>query len=687
MNDDLALLRDYARNHSENAFATLVSRHVNLVYSMALRQVRDASLAEEITQVVFIILARKADKLSQHTVLAGWLCRTARYASANALTIQRRRRQHEQEAYMQSILNDAGNESESETWNQIAPLLDGALEKLGQKDHDAVVLRFFQNKNFSEVGVALGASEDAAKMRVSRALEKLRKFFTKRGIDSTAATLAEQISANSVQAAPMALAKSVTAVAIAKGATASISTLTFIKGALKIMAWTNAKTAIVAGTALILATSTGIVVVKQVHSAKAVVLPTALPSDGLPQTLAELNAWYVEPPDGQNAARFNLQGFNALQIGDAAQNPNLPVVGKLPLPLPGALLPATVKSAMTAFVQRNRAALDAFAQGAQFEQSRYPVDFNQGQDLKMPHLQQIKSGLQVAELAAILDAGNKAGKQAADDVLLTLALAHSLNAEPMLISQMVRVASVASASATLEQVVNRATLPPESLSELSQTLKTMENYDAQGEGFNRSLIGERVTVMAAFKKASVQELAAVAAQDATEEQRQRMVQLLKQPGGVKVEQDYLETTFRQFLAARKEALPERLQNAAAVQQRATETTNGELLLNNAWLTAYTNAVSLEARCLANLRMATTAVALEQFRATHNQYPAGLSELTPNFLAATPVDPFDGQPLRYRKQGSGYLLYSIGPDLKDDGGKRMTGKNGDMIFTVTAPPPQ
>jgi len=252
MNDDMALLREFAGSNSEEAFAVLVSRHVNLVYSVALRQVRDPLMAEEITQAVFIILARKAKSLGPKTILPGWLCRTARYVSANALTMQRRRKRREQEAYMQSILN----EPEPDAWRQIAPLLDDALARLGQKDHDALVLRFFENKSLGEVGLAIGTSEDTARMRVNRALEKLRTFFTKRGVDSTAATIAGTISANSVQAAPVALAKSVTAVAIAKGATASISTLTLIKGALKIMAWTKAKTAIVASACVLLVAGT-----------------------------------------------------------------------------------------------------------------------------------------------------------------------------------------------------------------------------------------------------------------------------------------------------------------------------------------------------------------------------------------------------------------------------------------------
>jgi RNA polymerase sigma factor (sigma-70 family) len=256
MNDDLTLLRQFAEEDSEAAFAEIVARHVNLVYSVAWRQVQDAPLAEEITQAVFIILSRKAKSFDDKTIVSGWLCRTARYAGANALTMQRRRQLREQEA--QNTLNENATEAEQqETWNQIAPLLDNALEKLAAKDHDALVLRFFENKSFSEVGATLGVSEGSAKMRVGRALEKLRKFFAGRGVNSTAAMLAGSISVNSVQAAPAALAQSVTALAVAKGAVAGGSTTTLINGALKIMAWTKIKFAVAVGAGVLLAAGGG----------------------------------------------------------------------------------------------------------------------------------------------------------------------------------------------------------------------------------------------------------------------------------------------------------------------------------------------------------------------------------------------------------------------------------------------
>ena len=242
--DDMELVRDYAARQSEPAFETLVARYVNLIYSAALRQVGDPHLAEEVTQAVFIILARKAGSLGAKTILPSWLHRTACYTAADALKIQRRRAQREQEAHMQSLLN----EPENETWTQIAPLLDTAIAGLNEKDRHAIVLRFFEKKSMSEVGQAIGANENAAKTRVNRALEKLRKFFSKRGVTISATAIAGAVAANSVQAAPVGLVVTISA---GKGAAVGGSTLTLVKGTSKLMAWVEAKTAIVVAGVLV----------------------------------------------------------------------------------------------------------------------------------------------------------------------------------------------------------------------------------------------------------------------------------------------------------------------------------------------------------------------------------------------------------------------------------------------------
>jgi uncharacterized protein (TIGR03435 family) len=260
---DMELVREYCARQSEPAFETLVHRHVNLVYSTALRQVGNPAQAEEITQAVFVILARKAARLRADAVLAAWLHETARHVAASFLRGEIRRRRREQEAYMQSTLQHSSDES---VWEQLAPLLDEAIGRLRTADRNVVALRYFQNKSAHEIAAALNIGEEAAKKRLSRAVEKLRLDFYKRGINVSTAVLSGTVLAHSVQAAPAALAKSVTGVALAKGATASTSTLTLIKGALKIMAWTKAKTAIVVGAGLLLTAGTTTVVVEKAIS-------------------------------------------------------------------------------------------------------------------------------------------------------------------------------------------------------------------------------------------------------------------------------------------------------------------------------------------------------------------------------------------------------------------------------------
>ena len=253
--NDMDLLREFARRNSEAAFTELVRRHINLVYSVARRSTGNDGDAHDVTQAVFIILARKAMGLREKTLLTGWLYETTRFAAARLLRTNARRHAREQEAYMQSTLNEADTAA---IWTQLSPHLEAAMSKLAERDRALLVLRFYENKSGPEAAALLGIREDAAHKRVARAIEKLRKFFAQRGMTLSGAAIAGAVSANSVQAAPVALVKTISAVAVVKGAAATTSTLTLVKGALKIMAWTKMKMTVIAGVVILLAAGTTI---------------------------------------------------------------------------------------------------------------------------------------------------------------------------------------------------------------------------------------------------------------------------------------------------------------------------------------------------------------------------------------------------------------------------------------------
>ena len=260
--DDLTLLREYADRGSEDAFRTLVQRYTNLVYTAALRQTGDPQMAEDVTQAVFIILAQKAGRIRAGITLVGWLFKAARFAASAQLKAAARRRRREEEAQMDSaISNDASFPDE---WEQMAPLLDGALSELAEVDRQAVLLRFFENKSLAEVGGVLAVNEDAARKRIIRALEKLRRIFLKRGVVLSVAAMGGALSAHAVQAAPAGLAASAATAALAQGTATAASTVTLVKGALELMAWTKVKTLAVVGAAVLLAGGTTTVVVTKV---------------------------------------------------------------------------------------------------------------------------------------------------------------------------------------------------------------------------------------------------------------------------------------------------------------------------------------------------------------------------------------------------------------------------------------
>lgn len=213
MLDDPQLLRRYVAERSQDAFAEIVRRRVDLVYSVALRQVAgDAHLAKDVTQKVFADLARKASTLLERPALSGWLYRSTHYAASDMVRSERRRRVREQETYaMQDQITSAETQPD---WDRLRPMLDNALGELDDADRDAVALRFFEGRAFAEIGRALQLTEEAARKRVERALDKLAGVLSRYGVTSTAAAIGLALTGQASVAAPAGLAISVTGAAV-----------------------------------------------------------------------------------------------------------------------------------------------------------------------------------------------------------------------------------------------------------------------------------------------------------------------------------------------------------------------------------------------------------------------------------------------------------------------------------------
>jgi RNA polymerase sigma factor (sigma-70 family) len=247
MTSDPELLRQFAQTHSEDAFAELVRRHVNLVYSTALRRAAgDAHLAQDVAQSVFTDLARKANSLSRRESLTAWLYTSAHFAAAKIVRTENRRRERE-EKFMREPTNESAPETD---WEKIRPVLDDVMHELEAPEREAVLLRYFENRPFAEVGAKLGLNENAARMRVERALEKLRALLAKRAI-ATSAALASLISANAVQLAPANLAATLATTSMAAAKTGVALSLLKFMTATKLKFGLGALVSIGAATALV----------------------------------------------------------------------------------------------------------------------------------------------------------------------------------------------------------------------------------------------------------------------------------------------------------------------------------------------------------------------------------------------------------------------------------------------------
>jgi len=228
---DQQLLREYASRRSESAFAEIVRRHIDLVYSAALRLVGGAQAAEDVTQMVFVALARQASQLTRHPALSGWLHCTTRNVAAKTVRSDVRRQVREEEA---AVMNELLANDAAAIWEHIAPHLDAALGELSAAERDAVLLRYFEKKSAQEMAQILGVSHEAAQKRVNRAVEKLRDIFAKHGVTAGVGGLATIISINAVQAAPVGLAATIATASILSAGSGAFTIM-------KIMTITNLK--------------------------------------------------------------------------------------------------------------------------------------------------------------------------------------------------------------------------------------------------------------------------------------------------------------------------------------------------------------------------------------------------------------------------------------------------------------
>ena len=323
MTTDSELLQQFARDRSEKAFATLVSRHVDLVYSAALRQVRSSQLAEEVAQTVFLDLSRSADKLKSDTILTAWLYTVTRRKAIDVVRHESSRQLREQIA-----VELAAMKTPDAHWKEIEPLLDEAMETLDETDRSAILLRYFENKSLREVGESLGASDDAAQKRVMRAVEQLREYFSRKGVTIGGAGLVTLVSANAAQAAPIALSALISSAVITGG---TVSTAGLV-GAGKTLIMTTAQKTFVT-IVLVSAAGVGIYEARQSATLRAKVQPLEPQQQTVPadktqelirerddatQQLAELRE-EIDRLNRNSAELVKLRGEVARLRGDATR--------------------------------------------------------------------------------------------------------------------------------------------------------------------------------------------------------------------------------------------------------------------------------------------------------------------------------------------------------------------------------
>jgi len=400
----------------------------------------------------------------------------------------------------------------------------------------------------------------------------------------------------------------------------------------------------------------------------------AIAAAGYPVTFAELDKWYSIPENVENAAYTIIDAFGSFKKWDKDKSESLPVVGQAELPTRTEPMDEEMKVMIAEYIADNNEALDLLHAGAKIEHSRYPIDLNTG---FLPYLSEMRKASFLLKLEAILHAENGESKSAISSVKSIFGIARSLAKEPFTMSQMARSAHQSLATSTIEYCINRVELTDEQLVELIKSVHNAERISDMTCAF----IGERCWALSFFKAPESMNPDSIDGIPV-----RPILEIYKAVGLTDADAIIYLDIMDGYIKAAQLPPHKRQEAVKAIDTRLRSTSQIHILLHTIMF-PLSRITSIELRTIAYLRTARTALAVMRYRLAAGRLPDTLTDLVPIYLDAVPVDPFDGKDLRYEKLGVGFLVYSVGEDLRDDSGtekptrKTKESPNWDVTFIV------
>jgi len=398
---------------------------------------------------------------------------------------------------------------------------------------------------------------------------------------------------------------------------------------------------------------------------------------GYPVTCIELDQWYKIPPNVENAAYTIEDAFSLYKTWDKEKSRSLPLIGRAELPPRTESLPTEMKTLIAEYISDNNEALELFHKAAEIEHCRYPIDLSAGYASLMPYLSEMRNGVRLLELEAVLHAEDGDTAAATLSAISGFGIARSLAKEPVTISQLVRSGCQNIAISTVEQVVNRAELTDKQLIELIERVRESERLS----DISRAFVGERCVGIA-----FIRDPGAVLMGGNNRVLVRPVIPLYKTVGMAEADTVIYLDLMDGYMKSTRLPLHERQKAADAVSAKIQSISKVHILLHEI-MPALSRATTIELRTIAHLRTADAALSAQRYRLTSGKLPDKLADLVPTYLQSVPKDPFDGNELRYKKLDTGFVVYSIGEDLSDDGGKEKPSRrtkespNWDATFIV------